>query len=100
MATIADVERALEREFEKISEKLQELGLMPKGFRCSARLQGEFRDKKRNASFEKSWSPETDSIRIEFERTQEHPVSSPERHFNPVNIRGSALSETVLRDRQ
>lgn len=76
MTTIAEVERELERELEKISGKLQELGVMPKGFRCSARLQGEVRDKKRNASFEKSWDPETDAIRIEFEPAEEHPAGS------------------------
>jgi hypothetical protein len=66
MRTIKDVEVQVE---EKFGEALKELDLLPEGYQCSARLHGKSRDKKRTASFEKSWSPDTDSIHIRFERT-------------------------------
>jgi hypothetical protein len=68
MRTIKDVEVQVE---EKLGEALKQLYLLPEGYQCSARLHGKSRDKKRTASFEKSWSPDTDSIHIRFERTPE-----------------------------
>ena len=68
MRTIKDVEVQVE---EKFGEALKQLDLLPEGYQCSARLHGKSRDKKRTASFEKSWSPDTDSIHIRFERTPE-----------------------------
>jgi len=76
MKTIKDVEAQVE---EKLSEALKELDLLPEGYRCSVRLHGKSRDKKRTASFEKSWSPDTDSVYIRFQHTSERPrtVSQP-----------------------
>jgi hypothetical protein len=68
MRTVKDVEVQVQ---EKFDEALQQLDLLPKGYQCSARLHGKSRDKKRTASFEKSWSPDTDSIHIRFQRTPE-----------------------------
>ncbi|HYY72102.1 MAG TPA: hypothetical protein VE778_00775 [Candidatus Bathyarchaeia archaeon] len=68
MKTIKDVEGQVE---EKVSEALRELELLPEGYRCSVRLHGKERDKRRTATFETSWSPDTDSIHIRFERSEE-----------------------------
>jgi hypothetical protein len=63
--TIKDVEALAE---EKLTNALKELNLLPQGYQLSVRLHGESRDKRQNASFEKNWDPETDSIHITFER--------------------------------
>ncbi len=68
MKIIKDVEAQVE---EKVRGALEELHILPPGYRCSVRLHGKERDKKRTASFEKSWFPDTDSIYIRFERTSE-----------------------------
>ena len=70
MKTIKDVEAQVEK---KVSETLRELELLPEGYRCSVRLHGKERDKRRTATFETSWSAETDSIHIRFERNEEEP---------------------------
>jgi hypothetical protein len=63
--TIKDVEAQVE---EKLADALKELNLLPQGYRFSVRLHGKSKDKKRNASFETSWVPDTDTIYISFER--------------------------------
>src|SRR5712691_10101214 len=68
MRTVKDVEVQVQ---EKFGEALKQLDLLPRGYQCSARLHGKSRDKKRTASFERSWSPDTDSIHIRFQRTPE-----------------------------
>jgi hypothetical protein len=68
MKTIKDVEAQVE---EKLSGALKDLDLLPEGYRCSVRLRGKSRDKKRTASFEKNWSPDKDSLYIRFEHTSE-----------------------------
>src|SRR5664279_1500147 len=65
MNTINDVAQRLEKQVPGI---LKGLALLPDGYRCVVKLRGESRDKRRTASFEKSWCPDTDSIIIEFER--------------------------------
>lgn len=71
MKTIKDVEVQIADE---VLEPLRNLGVLPKGYRCSARLRGENRDKRKTASFnEKNWSPDTDSICITFEPISEEP---------------------------
>jgi hypothetical protein len=70
LRTIRDVEVQVE---EKVRGPLRELGILPEGHQCSVRLHGETRDKRRTASFENNWSPDTDSIHITFERTSEQP---------------------------
>lgn len=70
MKTIKDVEKQLE---ERVFEALEELNLKPKNYDCNVRLHGQQRDKKSNASFENSWSPDTDTIRIEFHPTMDEP---------------------------
>ena len=70
MKTIKDVEEQVE---EKVYGALKELDVLPDGYRCSVRFHGKSRDKKRTASFEKNWSPDTDSINIQFERNPEPP---------------------------
>ena len=68
MKTIGDVEVQVE---ERVRQALEELDILPVGYRCSVRFHGRERDKRRTASFETNWSPDTDSIRIRFERTSE-----------------------------
>lgn len=64
MRTIKEVEAQVEG---KVSEALKELDVLPHGYSCRVRIRGESRKKRQNASFEKSWSPNTDSIEITFE---------------------------------
>jgi hypothetical protein len=71
--TIKDVELQVE---ERVRGALEDLHILPAGYRCSVRLHGRERDKKRTASFETSWSPDTDSISIRFARTSEQPQAS------------------------
>jgi len=68
MKTIEQVESQLEQ---KVQDALKELELLPAGYAHRVRFHGRAKDKKRTASFENSWSPETDSIYIRFERVQE-----------------------------
>lgn len=70
MKTVEDME---EQVAEMISDALAGLGLMPKGYHCEVRLHGKQRDKRRSATFEKNWSPDTDSIKVRFQRTPGHP---------------------------
>jgi len=68
MKTVGEVESLFEQ---KIGEALKELDILPSGFKHKVRFHGKAKDKKRTASFEKSWFPETDSINIWFERAKE-----------------------------
>jgi hypothetical protein len=68
MRTIKEVEAQME---EKVSEALKELDVLPNGYSCRIRIRGESRKKKQSASFEKSWSPDKDSIQITFEAKSE-----------------------------
>jgi hypothetical protein len=68
MKTIKDVEAQAE---EKLSGALKDLNLLPEGYRLSVRLHGKSRDKRRTASFEKSWFVDTDAVHIRFQRTPE-----------------------------
>ena len=68
MKTIKDVEEQVQVE---ICAKLKQLDLLPDGYNCSVRLYGEARKKKRTALLEKNWHPDTDSIKIVFERAPE-----------------------------
>lgn len=68
MKTIKDVEAQVE---EKLAGVLKELDILPEGYRCSARLRGKLRDKRRTASFEKNWSADTDAVQIRFQRISE-----------------------------
>jgi hypothetical protein len=70
MKTIEQVESQFEQ---KVHDALRELELLPEGFKYSVRFHGKAKDKKRTASFENNWSPETDSIYIRFEKTDERP---------------------------
>ncbi|MGH9469772.1 MAG: hypothetical protein ACRD1N_05450 [Terriglobia bacterium] len=70
MKTIKDVEVQLQ---EQLGGVLKELGLLREGYRCRVRLHGKTRDKRRSASFETSWSPDTDSIRIQLKLASEEP---------------------------
>jgi hypothetical protein len=67
MGTIKQVETTAEQS-EKLSDALRELGFLPRGYGYLVRVRGESRKKRQSASFEKSWSPDTDSIQIRFER--------------------------------
>lgn len=64
MKTVKDVELQFQV---KVAEVLKEVGLLPNGYQCSVRLHGKERDKRRTASFEANWFPESDSINIRFE---------------------------------
>ncbi len=72
--TIRDIEEQIEKNPPEI---LRDLGLLPEGYRCRARLHGRSRDKRRTAIFEKNWSPDTDSIVLEFERNSESSRPAP-----------------------
>lgn len=72
MKTIKDIEVQFGK---RISEVAKELGLMPEGYRASARLRGDSRNKRQNASFETNWSPDTDTINIAFEPAPEQSPS-------------------------
>src|SRR5487761_147155 len=75
MKTIKDVEKQVAKE---VCEPLNNLGLLPEGYRCSVRLRGKQRDKRRTASFDKNWSPETDSICISFKPIPEEAEVEPQ----------------------
>lgn len=79
MKTIKDVEEQLK---ERLSDALEELNLNREGYDYNVRLHGKTRDKKSNASFEKSWDPYTDTIRIEFQLT-EGKTQAPSRGEEP-----------------
>lgn len=68
MKTIKDVEQQLQIGVRTLLKQLQ---LLPEGYVCSVRLYGESRKKKQTASLEKNWHPDTDSVKIKFERTAE-----------------------------
>ena len=82
MKTIQDVEVQAER---KLADALKELDLLPEGYQFSVRLRGESREKRRNASFEKNWDPETDSIQITFEPVSQPAQRSPHAVAAPVS---------------
>ena len=86
---------------EKLGEALKQLDLLPEGYQCSARLHGKSRDKKRTASFEKSWSPDTDSIHIRFERTPEQASTASQpgaRGTATAPSKGAAKSGATITD--
>jgi hypothetical protein len=85
MSSIKDVE-VLSEKNEKLTEWLKDSNLLREGYRPSVRLSGKKKDKRRDASFEKHWSPDTDSIRIEFEPIPEQPLT------NAQPITGSAVT--------
>ncbi|HEV2418000.1 MAG TPA: hypothetical protein VGX94_09355 [Terriglobia bacterium] len=70
MKTIEDIEKQLEK---KVFGALKELDLLPAGYQPEVRLHGKSKDKKRTASFEKNWHPDTDCINIRFQGTPEQP---------------------------
>lgn len=76
MRTIKEVEAQVEK---KLSEVLKELHVLPNSYSCRARIRGESRKKRQSAGFDKSWSPDRDSIEITFEPNleQAHPSSQP-----------------------
>lgn len=75
MKTIKDVEAQVE---DRVRGAFEELHILPAGYRCSVRLHARKRNKRRNASFETNWRPDTDSICIRFERTSEQPHTGPQ----------------------
>ena len=75
MKTVNDIEEQLR---EKLCGVLEELNLMPEGYDCKVRLHGKSKDKKRTAQFEKNWSPDTDSINIQFQPTSGQPQRGPQ----------------------
>jgi len=72
MGTIKEVETKAE-ENKKVSDALRELGFLPEGYLYRVRILGESRKKRQSASFEKSWSPDRDSIQITFEARSDQP---------------------------
>lgn len=74
MKTIKKVEEQIE---ERIAGVLRELNLLPGGYEVRAGLcNSKSRKKRGDAAFEKHWSPDRDSIRIEFRRTSQQAPSS------------------------
>lgn len=69
-ATVQDVEEQLKK---RLLDVLAESNLKPEGYDFRVRLHGRKRDKKSNASFENSWFPDTDTIRIEFQKITDKP---------------------------
>jgi hypothetical protein len=101
MKTIEQVELQLEQ---KVQDALRELDLLPEGYSYRVRFHGKAKDKKRAASFEKNWSPETDSIHIRFERVEEGTnspsqqvatLSSPPPVSTPPAIAVEPLSDLI-----
>src|SRR5208283_2279485 len=94
MRTIKEVEAQVE---ERVSEALKVLDVLPNGYSCRVRICGESRKKRQSASFEKSWSPNTDSIQITFEvnsgqlQASSQPIASPvaAAPASPVSKSGS-----------
>lgn len=94
MKTVKEVELQFQA---KVTAVLKEVGLLPDGYQCSVRLHGKERDKRSTASFETSWSPNTDSVNIRFEQntapdtqaaSDEMPIraaSSAESQSNPLS---------------
>lgn len=78
--TIKDIESQIEK---AAPELLRDLGLLREGYLCRARLHGKSRDKRRTSEFEKNWSPDTDSIIIEFERNPDPPQQARQAHEAP-----------------
>lgn len=72
--TVKDVELELA---ERLLGSLGGMNLAPVGYEPHVRLHGRSRDKRRTASFETSWSPETDSIIITFRQVAEQANSDP-----------------------
>ena len=98
MSTIQDIEKQLEIE---LSETLKKLGLEPPGYQCEARLHGKSRNKRRDASFEKYWSPDTDSIIIQFKPSAEQtsePASPPARPSSVAPSREAGQSRPAPAD--
>jgi hypothetical protein len=99
MKTIEQVESQFEQ---KVQDALKELQLLPDGFKHCVRFHGRAKDKKRTASFENSWSPETDSIYIRFEKAEEPPSaavtaisSAPLPHSVPVTSAQPASTDPL-----
>jgi hypothetical protein len=65
--TIKEAEVQVEDKISEALKQLTELNVLPDGYRCRARIYGQSRKKRQSASFETSWSPDTDSIEITFE---------------------------------
>lgn len=101
-ATVQDVEEQLK---EKFFEVLEDLNLKPEGYDFQVRLHGKKKDKKSNASFEKSWSPDTDTIRIQFQEITDNlqagsqaDVSDTATSHTDSSSRSSAAAADPLSD--
>jgi hypothetical protein len=103
LKTIKDVEAQVE---DRVRGAFEELHILPAGYRCSVRLHARKRNKRRNASFETNWHPDTDSISIRFERTSEQPqagsrpaqntaTASPNHPARPTPAAGDPLSDLI-----
>jgi len=69
--TIKEAEAQVEEKISEAFKELKELNVLPAGYRCRAHIRGQSRKKRQSASFETSWSPDSDSIEITFERNPE-----------------------------
>ena len=69
--TIKEAEAQVEEKISEALKELKELNVLPAGYRCRVRICGQSRKKRQSASFETSWSPDSDSIEITFERNPE-----------------------------
>jgi len=65
--TIKEAEARVEEKISEALQELKELNVLPAGYRCRARICGQSRKKRQSASFETSWSPDSDSIEVTFE---------------------------------
>lgn len=83
MSTNKEVEAQVEN---KVSEVLRELHVLPNSYSCRARIRGGSRKKRQSAAFEKSWSPDRDSIEITFgpNLEQAHASSHPTANARPA----------------
>ncbi len=86
MKTIEQVELQFEQ---RVYEALKELDLLPEGFKHHVRFHGKIKDKKKSAAFEKSWFPETDSIRIQFESDEEESMAPQKPTAKPMITRAA-----------
>src|SRR5579863_4942325 len=94
MKTVEDVELQVQT---KVTEVLKEVGLLPDGYRCRVRLHGKKRVKKRTASFATSWSPDSDSINIQFKLAEEQPEENgvANTRATAILVQGNAIASAA-----
>ncbi|MGH7161344.1 MAG: hypothetical protein ACREFS_14850 [Acetobacteraceae bacterium] len=93
MTTTADIEARIAQ---TIAGLLRELGVLPDGYVCEVRLQGKVHKKHRDADFERNWDPNSDSIRIGFERRGKGEIAvAVDEEAAPSDVADDTLRDLV-----